>query len=120
MAEATEGFENRSFNPFLNQGKILLDNNSDPDENFFDENSFSKIDAQYFSLEELKENHIAPDNRSFSILHVNIRSLNRNFEHLKLMLSELNYDFSMICVSETWCSNESFKNSSDYNLSQYN
>ena len=50
MAETTENFENKRFNPFLNQGKILLDNNSDPDENFFDENSFSKIDAQYFSL----------------------------------------------------------------------
>ena len=120
MAETTENFENKRFNPFLNQGKILLDNNSDPDENFFDETSFSKIDAQYFSLAELKENHNALDNRSFSILHVNIRSLNKNFGNFKSMLSDLSYDFSVICVSETWCSNDSFQNNSDYNLSQYN
>ena len=50
MAETTENFENKRFNPFLNQGEIFLDNNSDPDENFFDENYFSNIDAQYFSL----------------------------------------------------------------------
>ena len=101
MAETTEHFENKRFNPFLNQGKILLDNNSDPDENFFDENSFSKIDAQYLSLAELKENHNVLANRSFSILHINIRSLNRNFENFKQMLSDLNYDFGMICISET-------------------
>ena len=31
MAETTENFENKRFNPFLNQGK--LDNNADPNEN---------------------------------------------------------------------------------------
>ena len=119
MTETTN-VENEGFKPFSNQENILLNNNFDPDENFFDKNDFSKINAQYYSLDELQENRIAPDNKSFSILHVNIRSLNKNFENFKLMLSDLNYEFSMICLSETWCSNESFQNNSDYNLSQYN
>ena len=34
------------------------------------------------------------------------------------MLSDLN--FGMICISETWCSNDSFLSHSNYNLSQYN
>ena len=64
--------------------------------------------------------HNVLDNGSFSILHINIRSLNKNFENFKAMLSDLNYDFSMICVSETWCSNDSFLSNSNYNLGQYN
>ena len=30
----TQNFENLSFNPFLNQNSILMNNNVDPDENF--------------------------------------------------------------------------------------
>ena len=33
---------------------------------------------------------------------------------------DLERKFSMICLSETWCSNDSFQNNSNYNLSQYN
>ena len=119
MAELTN-FENKTFNPFFNQGSILLNNNCDPDENLFDENAFLKINAQYFSLEELQQNHTALDNRSFSVLHVNIRSFTKNFDDFKSMLSDLNYDFSVLCISETWCSNDSFQNNSNYKLDQYN
>ena len=53
-------------------------------------------------------------------MHVNIRSVSKNFEKLKLILSEINYKFSIICLTETWCSDQTFHNNSDYDLPEYN
>ena len=99
-------FDNLTFNPFANQGNILLNDNIDPDNNFFDENTFLSINAQYLSVEESNSKLTTCDSGSFfSILHVNIRSMSKNFEKFKLMLHEFKHTFSIICVTETWCSN---------------
>ena len=37
---------------------------------------------------------------SFSVLHLNIRSLNKNFESLKNLLVELNLYFKIICKNQ--------------------
>ena len=65
---------------------VLLNPDHDPDKNFFDKNLFLQAtNAQYISVEEFsQQNVIAPDNKSFSILHVNIRSMSKNFENFKL------------------------------------
>ena len=39
---------------------------------------------------------------SFSVLHLNTRSMNKNFENFKNSLAGLKYDFGIICFSETW------------------
>ena len=52
-------------------------------------------------------------------LHLNIRSLNKKFENLKFFLSQISYKFSMISITETWCSDDSFSNNSNFNLSDY-
>ena len=59
-------------------------------------------------------------NSSFSVLHLNIRSLNRNFEHFKLFLHTCGYEFGIICLTETWCTNESFLANSNFQLPNYN
>ena len=42
-------------------------------------------------------------NTHFSLLHVNARSLNKNFDDLELLHSSINnFAFSVICISETW------------------
>ena len=56
---------------------------------------------------------------SFSVLHVNIRSLNKNFEKLKLLLSKIYYSFKFICLTETWCKDEHLENNSNYHLNNY-
>ena len=119
--ESSEDYENIYFNPFSDQGNVLTNNNLDPDDNFFDEENFSNINAQYFSVEETKShiNEFTSEN-SFSILHINIRSMSKNFEKLKLMLHECDHKFSIICLTETWCSDESFRNNSNLNLPNYN
>ena len=56
-----------------------------------------------------------PDN--FSLLHINSRSLNRNFEYFENLLHSLNnFEFSIIGITETWL----HKNSPDmFNLPNY-
>ena len=54
----------------------------------------------------------------FSLLHVNARSLNKNFESLESLLFTLNnFKFSIIGVTETWLHNTS---PSIFNLHNYN
>ena len=38
----------------------------------------------------------------FSVLHLSIRSIKKNFENFKLFLNSKNFTFSVICLSETW------------------
>ena len=52
MTVNERNFDNLTFNPFANQGNILLNDNIDPDNKFFDENTFLSINAQYLSVEE--------------------------------------------------------------------
>ena len=114
-------FENLNFNPFSEQESILLNSNFDPDNNFFDENIFHNINASYLSEEEVKiKLSTQSNNAPFSILHLNIRSMTKKFENFKLFLSRCAYDFSMICLSETWNSDESFSNDSTLHLPNYN
>ena len=38
----------------------------------------------------------------FSILHLNSRSLNKNFDGIHTFLSSIDYTFTVICISESW------------------
>ena len=40
--------------------------------------------------------------KGLSISHFNIRSLNANFKTLDIYLSQLNFKFDIIAISETW------------------
>ena len=51
-------------------------------------------------------------------MHLNIRSINKNFENFKMFLSNLNFSFSIICLSETWL-NDSNVDNSNYELPNY-
>ena len=116
MAQNETNFESVTFNPFENNK--FEDN---PYNNLFDEEAFLSINAQYVSVDEAKNKlNTCGDNSVFSILHINIRSMNKNFEKLKLMLHECNHLFGIICLTETWCSDDAFLNDSNLHLPQYN
>ena len=55
----------------------------------------------------------------FSVLHVNIRSRDRNFETFKNFYSKLNCTFSVICFSETWPTDNSICNDSNFRIENY-
>ena len=75
--------ENKCFNPFEGNS-IILDNLSDPDFNFFNDNNLKMIDTQYCSPNDIL---ITSSENSFSVLHVNIRSITKNLEKLKDLLA---------------------------------
>ena len=41
-------------------------------------------------------------NSNISVLNLNIRSLNQNFEKLEILLTQLNFNPDVIGVTETW------------------
>ena len=73
----------------------------DPDTNFLTQNRHSTCD--YYNDLSFNENFHRHDN--FSLFHVNIRSLPRNFDHLKIHLNELKHSFTIIAISENWLTN---------------
>ena len=73
-------------------------------------------DSKYYTPQEFNNTFsYTPDN--ISLLHINSRSLNRNFEYFENLLHSLNnFSFSVIGISETWLN----QNSPDiFNLPNY-
>ena len=105
MVPQTKNFENISVNIYETDSFTKFDER-DPDTNFFYDITKSSFETSYF-----KTNEVKPYLRStqylekLNVLHVNIRSIKRNFENLKALLEECECVFNIICVSETWCSN---------------
>ena len=52
------------------------------------------------------------------MLHLNIRSLQKNFDSLLNLLMTLKFEFKVICITETWCSDNSM-NHNLFELPQY-
>ena len=115
-------FENLKFDP-INDNSILLDNLSDPDFNLYAENLYAEnlqsLETQYFLPEELTNELKSDKPHSFSVLHVNVRSLSKHFDKLKLFLSQINYQFKIICLSETWANDSSITTNSNLQLENY-
>ena len=93
----TTTFESLNFNPFI-VNDSLNDNSQDPDVNFFQDN-VSPLDTDYVSPDDFSRNFKDFTENSFSVLHLNIRSLNKNFESFAELV-KLCFKFSMICFSE--------------------
>ena len=110
-------FETLKYDPSESSGDILLDNSCDPDLHFSNTN-IQNLDTPYILPEEF-QNFLDDDiSESLSILHLNIRSIKKNFETFKNFLSTLNYNFSIICFSETWLDETNTENS-NYELPGY-
>ena len=98
MASRTKNFENISINNYETDFFTRFDER-DPDTNFLYDISKSCFETSYF-----KPNQVKPYLRStqylekLNVLHVNIRSIKRNFENLKALLEECEFVFNIICV----------------------
>ena len=53
-------------------------------------------------------------------MSLKIRSLKKNFDSFKLLLSSLNFEFSIICFSEIWLDDSALAYDSLYKLLHYN
>ena len=96
-----QNFESLKYSLLDDNGDILLDNSCVPDLNLLSEN-IKNLDTAHLLTSML---HNFLDNSVtdwFSILHLNIRSIKKDFENFKLFLSFLEFSFSVICFSEAW------------------
>ena len=109
-------FESMSYNPFrVNDNCFNFE--SDPDINFFSD--ISSLDTKYFNPNEIREGFECLRKSGFSVLHVNIRSINKYFETFKKFFSKLNCTFSVICFSETWATDNPICNDSYFQIENY-
>ena len=94
-------FENLKHDIIANSDDIWLDNSCDPDVNFFSLKT-QNLDTPYILPEEFQKFVGSSSHDSFSILHLNTRSIKKNFDDFKLLFSSRAFSFSVICSSETW------------------
>ena len=95
-------FKSLNFNPFT-VNDSLNENSQDPVINFFHD-TVSPLDTDYISQRDFNGN-IKDLRKIHSVLHLNIRSLIKNFEFFGELYKSLSFKFRIICFSET-CSNE--------------
>ena len=108
-------FEWMSYNPFTVNDNFFNSKN-DPYINFY--NDISPLDIKYFDSNEIREGFECLSKNGFSILHVNIRSMNKNYETLKNFYSKLNCT-NVICFSETWATDNLNCNDSNFQIESY-
>ena len=74
-------------------------NNVDPDANF----PFRRTISNYMVEESINDQLISKSlNETFSLMHLNARSLIGNFDKFEILLANLRKSFSVIGVTETW------------------
>ena len=83
---------------------------TDPDKNFFND-KLQQTDSPYFSVENFISISEPLNKNNFSILHLNIRSLNANIYNFREFLGSLNGNFSVIVFTESWCDETANENS---------
>ena len=97
----------------------MLDNSCDPDKNVFDVD-IQNIYPPYILPEEFESFSCKLYSKSLSVLHLNTRSLKKNFDSFKHFLSSLNFEFRIICFSEIWLDDSALACESLYKLPHYN
>ena len=110
-------FEDMSFKPFTINEHSTINPELDPNTNFFE--SISSLDTKYFTVNEIKTFVSNIDSESFTVLHLNIRSMKKNFESFQEFFKDLKFNFSAICLSETWCESIDTIKYSNYKLNGY-
>ena len=93
MSFDESNFEKLRLDPF-GSDNVLLNNTKDPNENIF--NNLSQIDSVFYAVEEAATSFKKINDKTFSVLHLNVRSLNKNFESLKELLTTIKFEFKVI------------------------
>ena len=109
-------FETMSFNPFL-ANNSLNDSNQNPNVNFCKD--ISSLESTYLSPSEIEKNFQNFSKKSFSVLHLNIRSMTKYFEAFQDFYKSSNTKFSIICVTETWANDSTINQNSLFQLEGY-
>ena len=105
-------FEFFSYKPFSVDGNLTVNAELNPHVNFFQ--NISSLDTQCFNIDDA---NISSD--SFSVLNINIRCMQNNFEMFQEFFKALKFNFSAVCLSETWCDSLDSPKNLNYRLHGY-
>ena len=92
----------------------------DPDLNYFNDLNSNNFDSPYV-LEENVKRYLCDIKKydNLSLIHVNIRSMNSNFEKLHDLFLNCSNSFNIICVIETWSTDKDFKSNSNFHVPNF-
>ena len=92
----------------------------DPDLNYFKHLNFNNFDSPYVLYENVKR-YLCDINKygNLSLIHVNTRSMNSNFKKLNDFLLSCPNSFNIVCVTETWSTDNDIKNNSNFHLPNF-
>ena len=69
---------------------------------YYNENMMpNPVDSSHYYPDNIHKIRSIIDNKSFSLFHVNLRSLDAHFDELQSILSLINVPFHIIGISET-------------------
>ena len=118
------GNDSRLFHPFeINEDENdILDYHGDldPDKRFFNQYSHRLIKSCNYFVDETFNKYLLKHNvskHSFSVIHLNIRSIPTNFTSFLSYMENLSHKFSVIALTETWLKQS---NVSLYGMTGYN
>ena len=88
--------------------------------NYFNNINSNNFDSPYV-LEENVKRYLCDikEYDNLSLIHVNIRSMNPNFEKLHDLLINCSNSFNIIGVTEAWSTDNNVKNSSNFHLPNF-
>ena len=103
MSFDKNNFEKLRFDP-SGFDNVLLDNTNNPDENIF--NNLSQLDSVFYAADEAAISTKEFNDKTFSVLQFNVRSLSQDFKSLKELLTTIKFEFKVIYITETWCTDD--------------
>ena len=115
MSFKENNFEKLRFVPF-GFDNVLLNNTNVPDKNIF--HNLCKIDSVFYVFEEAAASLKKFNDKTCSVLHFNVRSLNQNFESLKELQATIKFDYKAIFFTEICCTDDP-RNQTFFNLENY-
>ena len=112
-----ESFEYKLFNPFDSQQIMDVEGN---DLNLIFFNDYSgAVRSPYCTIDEFSCAFNSLLKNSFSILQINIKSMNKSFEILQEYVNVVKGKFRIIALTETWCKDDKAEKNSVWQISNY-
>ena len=101
---------------FQNDAVEQINARNDIDFEFDLNDSTSQIVSEYYTEDQFTSSW-SPSGNDFTMLHLNIRSISKNFDSFRILIEGLSFNCSVIGLSETWFSDHS---PSLFSLPNYN
>ena len=101
--QKAQTFETFRYGLLENPGNIFSGNSSALDLRIFNTSIQNLNTPHVMSKEHQNQNFLGDDkDENIFVLHLNIRSINKDCGNFKMFLSNKNFSFSIICFSEIW------------------